>query len=253
MIRAIAMNTFLEAVRDRIWVILILFGFVLLVGNHVLTPIALGEGPRVTIDLGLGALNLLGLLVTIIVGANLVHQEIDRRSIHVILARPVGRTSYLIGKWLGLCGMLWSTALVMGLGLTVVGWQIRGAEIVVPLLQATFLACLSFSILCTLVILFSSLSTPLLSTLYSLGIYCMGWWVADLRSLGEKLGEPLQTLVLSASFVLPNLELFNARFAVAHMEAMPWLQIGIAAGYALFYSAAVLALSTMAFQAREFK
>lgn len=253
MIGVIAANTFLEAVRDRIWVIVIVFGFTMLAGQHAITPIALGEGPRVTVDLGLTTLGLLGLIVAIVAGGNLVHQEIDRRSIHIILARPVSRTVYLIGKWLGLCGMLWGTGLLMGAGLVVMGWHVRGSEVILPLIQAIFLTCLSFSILCSLAVFFSSLSTPLLSSLYTLGVYGMGWWAIDLRNLAAKLAEPLQTGLLAVSYALPNLEIMNGRYAVAHMEPVPTAQIVIAAIYGLLYSAAVLSLATLAFQTREFK
>lgn len=253
MIGVIAANTFREAIRDRIWIVLILFGASLLISSQIFTPIALGEGPRVVVDLGLSALNLLGVLVAVLVGANMVHQEIDRRSIHIILARPVGRTTYLLGKWLGLTAMLWSTGLVMGILLTAVAWQVRGSEIVLPVAQAVVLACLSFTILSSLAILFSSLSTPLLSALYSIGIYLMGWWAMDLRAMARTLAEPSQGLLTAASYVLPNLDIFNARFAVAHMEAVPWLQVALAAVYAVCYSMGALALAAIAFNAREFK
>jgi ABC-type transport system involved in multi-copper enzyme maturation permease subunit len=253
MIGVIAANTFYEAMRDRIWMILIIFGFTLLVSQFAFTPIALGEGPRVTIDLGLATLNLLGLMVAVVVGGNLVHQEIDRRSVHIILARPVGRTVYLIGKWLGLNGMLWGTGVLMGAGLLAVGWHIRGSGAVLPIVQAVILTCLSFSILCSLAVFFSSISTPLLSSVYTLGVYGLGWWALDLRHLASTLGEPLQTALLSVSYALPNLEIFNSRYAVAHLESLPTVQIVIAMVYALLYSAAVLALAAIAFQAREFK
>ena len=160
---------------------------------------------------------------------------------------------YLVGKWLGLSGMLWGTGLLMGAGLIGMGWHIRGPEVVLPLVQAVFLSCLSFTILCSLAVFFSSLSTPLLSSLYTLGVYGMGWWALDLRNLAAKLAEPLQTGLLAISYALPNLEIMNGRYAVAHMEPVPGAQMVIAAVYALLYSVAVLSLATVAFQAREFK
>ncbi len=253
MIAVIAATTFREATRDRLWVVLLLFGLALLVGNRVLTPIALGQGPRITVDLGLTALSLFGLLMTVVVGGSLVQQEIERRSIHVVLARPVARSTYLVGKWLGLSAMLWSTGLLMGLGLAAAAWQVRGPESLLPVGQAVLLACLSFLVLCSLAILFSSLSTPLLSSLYTVGMYVAGWWVADIRSMADKLGEPLRSVLHGAASLVPNLEIFNGRYAVAHLESVPAATILIAAAYAVAYSSAVLALATVAFEAREFK
>jgi ABC-type transport system involved in multi-copper enzyme maturation permease subunit len=205
------------------------------------------------VDLGLTALALLGLLVVTIVGASLVHQEIDRRTVHVILARPVSRTAYLLGKWTGFTASLWVSGALMGAGLVVVAAIARGPEMVVPVVQAVVLVCLSFAMLTALAVLFSSLSTPLLSSLYTLSLYALGWWTADIRSFAHSAGEPLSSVVVAASYVVPNLDLFSARLSVAHGEAVPALQLLLALAYAATYSAAVLALAVVAFESREFK
>ena len=253
MIGVIAANTFREAARDRLWLILVLFAAALLVANQLITPLALGEGPRITIDLGLSTLSFFGLLVTIVVGGALVHQEIDKRSIYIVLARPVGRTSYLLGKWLGLVATLAGTGLVLGAVLAAAAWQLRGPEALLPVVQSVYLTCLSFCTLCSLAIFFSALSTPLLSSLYTIGMYVAGWWVLDLRDMAEQLGGFPGMALSVASHVLPNLEVFNARLAVAHLEPVAWAQVTLATLYALAYSAAVLALGAIAFHAREFK
>jgi ABC-type transport system involved in multi-copper enzyme maturation permease subunit len=253
MIAVIAANTFREVLRDRVWFVLLGFGFVLLAGSKALSPIALGEGGRLTVDLGLSALALLGLLVVTVVGASLVHQEIDRRTVHVILARPVSRTVYLLGKWAGFTASLWVSGALMGLGLTAVAWWVRGPQAVLPTAQAVVLICLSFAVLTALAVLFSALSTPLLSSLYTLSLYALGWWTADIRSFAKALAEPVRSGLTAVSYALPNLELFSARLAVAHAEPVPVLQLALAAVYAAGYGAAVLGLAALAFRGREFK
>jgi Cu-processing system permease protein len=253
MIAVIAANTFREVLRDRVWFVLLGFGLALLVASKALTPLALGEGPRLTVDLGLSALAGLGLLVVTVVGASLVHQEIERRTVHVILARPVSRTSYLLGKWAGFTVSLWVSGALMGAGLTAVAAWARGPQAVLPTVQAVILLCLSFAVLTALAVLFSSLSTPLLSSLYTLSLYALGWWTADIRGFARALAEPLRAVLTVLSYALPNLELFDARLAVAHLEAVPAAQIGLAALYAAGYGAAVLGLAALAFRNREFK
>jgi ABC-type transport system involved in multi-copper enzyme maturation permease subunit len=253
MIAVIAANTFREVLRDRLWLVLLAFGLALLAGAHALTPIALGEGPRITVDLGLGALAGFGLLVVVVMGANLVHQEIDRRTVHLILARPVSRGTYLLGKWAGLTASLWAAGAVMGVTLITVGGYVRGPAVVGPLAQAILLIGLSFAVLTALAVLFSSLSTPVLSSMYTLGLYALGWWTADLRALAQSIGGVAGTVLHVLSYLPPHLDIFNARLAVAHAEPVPSLQIAIAAGYAACYATAVLALATIAFDRREFK
>ena len=97
------------------------------------------------------------------------------------------------------------------------------------------------------------MSTPLLSSLYTLSLYALGFWTADMRAFARELEAPLSQVLTAASYALPNLDVFSARLAVAHAELVPAAQILFAAGYAASYAAAVLALATIAFEGREFK
>src|SRR5262249_21136035 len=125
MIAVIARNTVREVLRDRVWFVLLGFGFVLLRASRMLRPRALGEGPCITVDLGLTAVSGLGLLVVAVVGASLVHQEIERRTVHVILARPISRATYLVGKWAGLTLAVWITGAITGVALVSVTLLVR--------------------------------------------------------------------------------------------------------------------------------
>lgn len=249
----IAANTFREVLRDRVWFVLLGFGLVLLVSTRLLTPLALGEGPRITVDLGLSTLALLGVLVVAVVGASLVHQEIDRRTAHVILARPVSRTTYLLGKWAGLTASLWAAGGLMGIALVVVARLVRGPEVVLPLTQAVVLVCFSFAILTALAVLFSSLSSPLLSSLYTVALYAVGFWTSDLRDFAKAAGQPFESGIAIVSYTIPNLDVFSARLEVAHAEPVAVVQVVLAAAYAAAYVTAVLAIASIAFQNREFK
>jgi len=252
-ILAVARGTFREAVRDRVLFLVVGFGVAVLVLSRVLSPIALGEGDRVTIDLGLSALGLLGIVIVALVGTGLVHKELERRTIHVVLSRPVSRASYLVGKWLGLSGTMAAAVLAMGVILLGVAVSMRGPQAIGPVTQAVFLLALANVVLAALAVLFSSLSTPVLSVVYTLGLYATGFWTNDMRDFAQAMPGGLGSLVRGASFVIPNLELFNLRPQVAHMESAPMIQLVIAIGYAFAYAAAVLALAVVAFERRELK
>jgi ABC-type transport system involved in multi-copper enzyme maturation permease subunit len=130
---------------------------------------------------------------------------------------------------------------------------VRGPELVVPVAQAAALTCLSFATLTALAVLFSSLSTPLLSSLYTLSLYALGWWTADIRAFAGALGEPLGSVLRAASYAIPNLEIYGARLQVAHGETVGLAHMALALGYTAAYAAAVLALAVIAFREREFK
>jgi len=250
---AVARGTFREAVRDRVLFLVVGFGAVVLAMSRLLAPIALGEAPRIAVDLGLSALGLIGVAIVVLIGTQLVHKEIERRTIHVVLSRPVSRAQYLVGKWAGLSLTMAVAVAVMAVMLIAIGAWMRGPAIVGPIAQAAFLIACANAILAALAVLFSSLSTPLLSVVYTMGLYATGFWTNDLRNFARQMPGLVGDLVNGASYLLPNLDLFNLRAQVAHGEGAGVLHLGLAIGYAAAYVTAVLALAVIAFERRELK
>ena len=249
----IALGTFREAVRDRVLFLIVGFGAVVLLASRILSPIALGEAQRITIDLGVSALGLLGLVIVALIGTNLVYKEIEKRTIFVVLSRPMSRPAYLLGKWLGLALTMAVAAVGMGLVLVPLAWSMRGSAILVPLGQAILLVVCANALLAALAVLFSTLSTPVLSTVYTLALYGLGFWTEDLRGYARQLPDALGLLARGASYVLPNLEIFNLRANVAYAEAADPYRVVLALGYALAYAGAVLAIAVIAFERKELK
>jgi ABC-type transport system involved in multi-copper enzyme maturation permease subunit len=249
----IARNTFREATRDRLLAGVIGAGVLLLAVTQVLSPLAMGEGRRLTIDLGLSGISLLGLLVVLLVGTSLVAKELERRTIFNLLSRPISRPSYLVGKWVGLSATLWTVALAMGLALCAL-LAARGDGAFMPgVLQAMVLAGLELMVMTSLAVLCSALSTPLLSALYTLGFYIVGQWSYDLRVFAVKFPAVLRGVLEVTANLAPNLPLFNARTLAAGGHTTSWEHLGIALAYAVVYSGCVLCLAAAAFESRDFK
>ena len=249
----VARNTFREATRDRLIAGVLVAGLVLLLATQVLSPLAMGEGKRLTVDLGLSGISTLGILITLLVGTSLVAKEIERRTIYSLLSRPIARHQYLLGKWLGITAALWVMA--GGLGLSLWGLlEVRGfGPNTLSILQSVYLAGLELGLVAALAVMFSALSTPILSALYTLGACLVGQWSDDLRLYSAKLPAVLSTVLQVASNLVPNLPLFNMRTLAANGEATILLHIGLATAYALTYSACVLSLAAAAFESRDFK
>lgn len=252
-ILTVARGTFREALRDRVLFLVVAFGTGLLVLSRLLAPIALGESSRVTIDLGLSVLGMIGIVIVALVGTSLVHKEIERRTIHVVLSRPLSRAEFLIGKWAGLTATMGAAVCAMGAVLIVLGLFLRGPVVIGPIAQAVFLLALADAVLAALAVLFSSLSTPVLSVVYTLGLYAAGYWTNDLRDFATAMPGGLGVLVRGTSYVLPNLDLFNLRSQVAHLEVASTSHMVLALGYAACYAAATLSLAVVAFERRELK
>lgn len=249
----IARNTFREAIRDRVLTGVVVGGLVLLALTQALGPLALGEGLRLTVDLGLSGITLLGLLVVLMVGTSLVAKEIERRTIYNLLSRPIARPVYLVGKWLGLATALWVVAIAIGVAL----WALlafRGhAGHAFAIAEAVYMAGLELSVITAIAVLFSALSTPVLSALYTLGVFVVGQWTSDLRMFAEKFPASLRSVTEMVANLLPNLPVFNVRTLAAAGETTSLEHLGIASLYAVLYSACVLSLATAAFESRDFK
>src|SRR6202008_5009164 len=175
-VTAIARNTFREAVRDRVLYNLVLFVLLLSVSAIFLGAASASQDAKIIVDLGLSAMLLFGAFIAIFVGVGLVWKEIERRTLYTIFAKPVGRSEFLLGKYLGLCATLAVNVAVMGAGVTLVLlYVVRGTT---PLVGARWptvgLIYLELTILTAVALVFSSFSSPIVSAFGSLPPFVIG-------------------------------------------------------------------------------
>jgi len=249
----IAHNTFREATRDRVLAGVLAVGLVMLLATQVVSPLAVGESFRLTMDLGLTTISVLGMLVILMVGTNLVAKELEKRTIYNLLSRPIPRWAYLVGKWAGLTAALWAVSLVLGLALLAL-MALRGYGVhPLAVLEAVYLAALELTVMTSIAVLFSALSTPVLSALYTMALYFVGQWSYDLRTFAAKFPDALGSTLQVVASVVPNLPIFNMRtLAAGGMPTTPE-HLLVATLYAAVYVAGVLALATAVFESRDFK
>ena len=101
-IYAIALNTYREAVRDKV-----LFGVLVLAAGVLALTLALGElsldqNMRVVTDLGLASISMFSVVIAIFLGSSLLYKEIERKTLYVILPKPIARFEFLLGKYFGI-------------------------------------------------------------------------------------------------------------------------------------------------------
>jgi ABC-type transport system involved in multi-copper enzyme maturation permease subunit len=101
-VRAIAENTYRESVRARILLGLAGVAFCVSLFSLVIGSFTLLSAPRVVSDLGAASISLFGVLVAIVIGATTLHRELEQKTIFPILARPISRSEYLVGKFFGI-------------------------------------------------------------------------------------------------------------------------------------------------------
>jgi ABC-type transport system involved in multi-copper enzyme maturation permease subunit len=105
-ITAVAGNTFLEAVRQKVFAVLLVFALALIYGANYFTEFSFQEQFKFLKDLGYASISLTGLLVGLLGASQLIPGEIERRTILTALCRPLRRWEFIAGKYLGLATLL---------------------------------------------------------------------------------------------------------------------------------------------------
>ncbi len=168
----IASNTFREAVRDRVLYNLIAFALLLSGAAILVGQISIEIEKLVVINLGLTAVSLFGVVIAIFIGIGLVSKEIEKRTLYTVLSRPVRRWEFIVGKFFGLAGTLVVNAFFMAVGvfaaLFYVSHKFVRADALI--LVALYFIILEFLIICSLALLFSSFSSPLLSAVFAFSL-----------------------------------------------------------------------------------
>jgi ABC-type transport system involved in multi-copper enzyme maturation permease subunit len=250
---AVAKNTFREARRDRAQWILILYAVVLFGSAFVLSPLALGEAYRVTRDLGIAALSLVGVILIILVGSGMVQREIDRKTVLTVLAKPIRRHEFLIGKYLGFMAMV--TAVFAGMVALLVGTLLLTEHRLEPaVLIAAAFTLGELAVMTAVVVGFSSFATPALAGIFTLTVFVIGHFTGDLLRFAETVeSEGLAAGAQAVYLALPHLNAFNLRAEAAYGILPAPSTVFETAFYALFYSAGVIAVGSAVFSRREFR
>ena len=252
----IARNAFREAVRDRVLYNLVIFALLLIAGAIFLGELSAGQEAKIIVDLGLSAILLFGVFIAIFVGVGLVYKEIERRTLYAILSKPVGRGEFLLGKYLGLCLTLFVNVLIMGLGLSLALIFVkRGFDpLVARIWPAVLLIYVELMILTGVALLFSSFSSPALSTLLTFFVFTIGNFSADLKTLAHSMGSaPARWLFAGLYYLLPNLANYNVITPSAHGILPDTRPVLLAILYGLIYVAVLLAATTLIFRRRNLK
>jgi ABC-type transport system involved in multi-copper enzyme maturation permease subunit len=254
-VAAIARNTFREAVRDRVLYNLVLFVLILTGGAVFLGELSAAQETKIIVDMGLSAALLFGVFIAIFVGVGLVYKEIERRTVYAIFAKPVGRTEFLLGKYLGLCLTLAVNVAVMGAGVSLALLYVRGGwdPMVLSIWPAVGLVYVELMILVAVALLFSSFSSPALSALLTFAVFVIGHFSAGLKGLAATAGGAARVLFGALYYLLPNLSNYAYITAASHGERPAAANFFGAVLYGLVYIAVLLAASTLVFKRRNFK
>ncbi len=250
---SIGVNTIREAVRNKLLYALLFFGVVLIGTGVLVSSISYVEGSRILQDVGFASLRLFSMGIAIFVGVGLIHGEVQRRTIYTILSKPVSRSEFLLGKYVGLVMTIWLQLAIMSL--VFVGVSLAaGAPIDGGHAAALLLVGVELAVIVAVATLFSSFSTPMLASFFTLSIYVMGHLTRDLLQIGERADAGGIKILSKVIYqVLPDLESFNLSVEAAHQLPIAGSQVMWPILYGAAYAALLLFVAGNVFQRRDFR
>jgi ABC-type transport system involved in multi-copper enzyme maturation permease subunit len=252
-ILSIAANTFRETIRNKILYAILAFALLVIGFSYFLADLSVGELTRIIADVGLASIHIFGVIMAVFIGITLVSQEVERKTIYLILSRPVPRWEFIVGKALGLCLTLALTTLVMSVTLFLVHFG-YGREPETGILVASAGIYMELIMLICLASLFSTFTTPVLSAIFTLSMFLIGHVSKDLLVFGGRASSAAVRWVSRILYyALPNLEHFNWKNEVVY-GGVRSVDLPVEASlYLACYCAAVLGMACLLFSGKDFK
>lgn len=203
----ISKTTLQEMIREKLFIVVIFIAAVLFGISILLGALSFSEQQRILANLGFTAIEVASVGIALFAGAFLISKEVEKQTLLLVLARPISRDQFIMGKVSGILAL--NTLLVFALGMVL--YVLLGAapsflNMITILLSIWFEALIALS----LVIFFSVVVRPVLALLMALGILILGAWIPDLQFFAEKSKDVLFVQAVKVvTWVTPNLFRFN--------------------------------------------
>ena len=250
---AIATNVFRETVREQVLYLSLLYILIVVAAMLMLPEFSYDSSAKMIVDTGVAAIEIVSLLVAVLVGTNLINKEVDKRTIFILIAKPMHRAEFVLGKHLGLSAVVGALVAIMSvIFLALMAFK----QIAIPIgaiLTANFFIFWQIMLLGAIAILFGSFTSSLVASLLTLAVYFIGNFSRDLLLLGEISKNPsLQTVTRTFYMLLPDLSRANLKNEAVY-NILPSLGDMFSNGvYILSYALLILAIAILIFSRRQF-
>ena len=237
--------------KERVLLVVVAFAFILMISSYVLAPLAVGAQNKIIVDIGLASISLLGVLLVILLGASSYSREKEKGILPSLLAKPISRVDFVLGKYLGTTITISAVMVFMGCIYLLVTALSR-SELNATMFLAMYLSVIEVALLTAVMTFFSSFTSPLLSSFFTLCVFVAGHLSKDLFAFAEHFGNAAFRLLASVGFyALPNLSLMNIRSEAVHNLPLLEHYSSSVTMYAGFYTLFFLFLSSLIFRRKD--
>ncbi|MFH0765309.1 MAG: ABC transporter permease subunit, partial [Calditrichota bacterium] len=220
-IRAVALYTYRETIRNKILLNMLGFAVVLFGLAWMVSSWSLGEPLKILADLGLSITALIGVFIAVFAGIVLVYTEVERGTILPILAKPLPRWEYIVGKFVGFA----AAALLVYAGMSVLlllQLALMGRFPNYQLVAAIYLAGWEVLLITALAVMFSSFTSPAVSALATMMLFVSGRFSWDIQVfINHHPDTSVRPLLQAVYAIIPHLSFFNIRYIAVHNLSLP--------------------------------
>lgn len=247
---AVAANTFRETVRERALYNLVLFAVVMTLCGLLIGQLSIRQEEKIVKDIGLGAMDVFGTLIAIFIGVGLVSKEIERRSVYPLLAKPLSRTEFLLGKFLGLAFTLLVNVAMMSLGLflTLLATRHRADP---NLLKAALGIYLALLLVVALALMFSSITSSTMAAVCTFCVVVAGRFSDVIRNMQEVSPGAPAWFTRALYYAIPNFKNFDLKAPIVYGDPVSVETLLLLVAYAAVYVTVVLGIAVGAFRSRQ--
>lgn len=261
----ISYNTFIEAIRDRVLYSLIIFSVFIIFGSIIIASISAEQSNKIIKDMGLTTISFITILISVFLGMNVVYKEIEKKTVYNIFSKPVRRFEFILGKYFGMSFTLLVILVAMSFILLIVVYYNDsrnqgfiefhyGGSYYLEFFSAIYFNYLELLVVIALSLVFSSFTTPVMTVMCVLLIFIIGRFSSDIKLFSEHIKDPLVGYLTEIIYrIIPHLDSFDLRAEAVYGGQINTSLIINTSLYAIIYCAAILILSIIIFEKKEFK
>ncbi len=263
---SVALITFKEGIKNRVIFGIFIIALLLFAATTVVITLFMRDIVKVAVDLSLSTVSFAGLLTLLFIGVNLFGKDLDKRTIYMVISRPISRSEYLVGKFLGIVILALTVVVFLGL-ISAVPVILSKRFYYYPEARfdwtiyfiAVIYIFIKLAVVSAVITLFASFtSNSFIALVLSLVVYFIGQSTESVRLLLTSQVERIEVspvlsyMVDIAYYIFPNISAFDLKTQAAHGLSISPSYILWTMLYAVFYIVIALSIGALAFRRREF-
>lgn len=248
----VAYYTFLEMVRNKVLFILFFFALFIFGLGIIITQMTIGDNLTIISDVGLATIEMFLTVLSIFLGISLVQKELSQKTLFPLMARPLSRAEYILGKFFGMMLLIIVSTAIMCVIFTVLLFFYDGTEKIITFMPAIYTILLQTSTIVSVAVLCSTLTEPAVAATLTISYYIIGATSYNLvYAITKRTSETIKKIIMTMRHILPDFNHFNIKDNLVYGRGLEGLSLGYASIYALIIIVVVLSLSVIFFNSKE--